>query len=124
MVPEIAAIAPANRSVRAPTRRLEALRKRPCRVPARGGGQEASVLGITGARAQVETTWQPCYELTAHLTENALAEHARCIEERLYYSLNGLIEEAAALAEAASAAGLPEGGARGELGAVGGRRRC
>jgi len=82
------------------------------------------VLGVTGARVQVETTWQPCYQLSAHPPENALADHARCIEERLYYSLNGLTEETAALAEAAAAAGLPEVVAQADLVALEVRSRC
>ena len=63
------------------------------------------MLGVRGARSQVERTWQPCYDLAAHRSENALAEHARCIQERLYYSLNGLLDEAGALAEAAHRTG-------------------
>jgi diguanylate cyclase (GGDEF)-like protein len=73
------------------------------------------VLDVQGARSQIEATWQPCYQLAAHQHENALAEHARCIEERLYYSLNGLTDEAAALAEAARRADRPEVTAQAEL---------
>ena len=63
------------------------------------------MLGVRGARSQAERTWQPCYDLAAHRSENALADHARCIQERLYYSLNGLLDEVGALAEAARRTG-------------------
>lgn len=76
------------------------------------------MLGLQGARSQAEATWQPCYELAAHQTENALGEHVRCVEERIYYSLNGLADEAAAVAEAAGRAGRPEVAQQAELIAI------
>lgn len=82
------------------------------------------MLDIQGARSQVEATWQPCYHLSAHPAESAIAEHARCIEERLYYSLNGLHDEAIALAEAAQRAGLAEVAAQAELVALETTSRC
>lgn len=82
------------------------------------------MLGIQGTRSQVEATWQPCYELTAHRPESALSEHVRCIEERLYYSLNGLLDEARTLAAAAHRAGLPEVAAQAELVALEVHSRC
>src|SRR5436305_7327652 len=82
------------------------------------------MLGLQGARRQVETSWQPCYELAAHQSESALDEHARCIEERLYYSLNGLVGEATALAEAARQAGRDDIAGQAELIAIEVRSRC
>ncbi len=76
------------------------------------------MLGLQGARSQAEATWQPCYELAAHRAESALDEHLRCVEERLYYSLNGLTGEATALAEAARRAGRPDAAGQAELIAV------
>ena len=82
------------------------------------------MLGVQGARSQAEATWQPCYELAAHPSENALTEHVRCIEERLYYSLNGLIGEATTLAEAASAAGRHDVAVQAQVIAIEVRSRC
>ena len=82
------------------------------------------MLGVQGVRPQAEATWQPCYELAGHPSESALAEHARCIEERLYYSLNGLAEEATELADAARRAGLAEVAWQAELVALEVESRC
>jgi len=78
---------------------------------------------VQGARSQVEQTWQPCYELSAH-PENALAEHIGCVEERLYYSLNGLLDESEMLAEVARQTGRWEIVGQAELIAADVRSRC
>ncbi len=55
----------------------------------------------SGTRSRAATTWLPCFDFTAHSGESAIFDHLRCLEARLYYSLNDLIPDAAELAAAA-----------------------
>ena len=74
------------------------------------------MLGLKGAwLPSATTTWQPCYDIAAHRADRALAEHVRCVEERLYFSVLGMLDEATELAVAAHAAGQPTVAAQAEL---------
>jgi len=74
------------------------------------------VLAGRGIRSGIENaSWLPCYQATAHPGESALSSHLDCIEARLYYSLNGLIAEAAGAAELAWAAGDADTAYRAEI---------
>ena len=67
-----------------------------------GRSQEAVVHGATGTRSRNATaTWGPCYTAAAHSGESAISDHLACLEARLYFSLNYVLEEAEALATAA-----------------------
>jgi len=66
------------------------------------------VLAASGIRSGAATTWTPCFDFAAHSGESAIFEHLRCLEARLYFSLNELIPDAAELAAAARMAHQPD----------------
>jgi hypothetical protein len=81
------------------------------------------VLGLRGARFGTVAPWRPCFDPALHSGENPISDHVDCLEQRLYYSLNGLVEEAAVAVAAARRAGLWSAAIRAELVAIDVRSR-